>query len=77
MILSRFGLTALVTVTALASYWPALEATAAHDLAIADGLEVTLELTVRLPDQSIIADTRGDRPLTYTHGHQQLLPPLE
>ena len=75
--LSHSSLTAAVIVTTLASHWAMQEASAAQDLAIANGFEVTLELTVRLPDQSIVADSRDDGPLTYIHGHEQLLPSLE
>ena len=63
--------------TGLSSQWSLQPASAADDLAIANGLDVTLELTVRLADQTTVASNRGDRPLTYIHGQQQILPSLE
>ena len=49
----------------------------AGDLAVASGLQVTVELTVWLSDKTLVASNRGHHPLTYIHGQQQILPSLE
>ncbi len=43
-------------------------------LEIADGLRVTLEYSVILPDKTIADSTVGKEPFSYTHGENQISP---
>jgi FKBP-type peptidyl-prolyl cis-trans isomerase 2 len=46
-------------------------------LQIADGLQVTLEYTLTLPDKSVADSTEGQAPFSYMHGGNQIIPGLE
>ena len=43
-------------------------------LQIADGLKVTLEYTVILPDKTVVDSTVGKEPFSYIHGANQINP---
>jgi FKBP-type peptidyl-prolyl cis-trans isomerase 2 len=50
---------------------------AEDDLAVADGLVVTLEYTLTLPDQTVADSNVGKDPLTFTQGAHQIVTGLE
>lgn len=52
-------------------------ARAAEDMAIADGLEVTLEYTLSLTDKTKVATNVDGPPLTFVQGSHQVIPGLE
>jgi len=49
----------------------------AKDLAVADGLVVSLAYTLRLDDGDEIDSAASDEPLVYLHGAQNIIPGLE
>lgn len=51
-------------------------AQAAGDLAVADGLSVSLEYTLTLPDRTVESNV-GQPPLTFVQGSHHLVPGLE
>ena len=55
----------------------ATAAQAEKALQIGDGMKVTLEYTLTLPDKTIADTTAGKEPFTYIHGGQQIIPGLE
>lgn len=66
----------------LCSFLIALQAFAtssqgASDLAVADGLKVTLEYTLSLSDQSVVDSNVGQAPFTFTQGAHEIVPGLE
>ncbi len=52
-------------------------ASAAGELVVADGITVTLEYTVTLPDQSVADSNVGLEPISFVQGANQILPGLE
>ena len=46
-------------------------------LQIADGMRVTMEYTLTLPDKTVAQSTKGQAPFSYTHGKQEIIPGLE
>ncbi len=70
---SRFLITALFAALGAASS-SAQEAPAP---VIADGAEVSVDLTVTLEDGTEVQSTVGKEPVVYTHGRNELLPALE
>jgi FKBP-type peptidyl-prolyl cis-trans isomerase 2 len=44
---------------------------------IVDGKKVTMEFTVSLPDNTVVATTEGQEPLSYVQGKGQIVPGLE
>jgi FKBP-type peptidyl-prolyl cis-trans isomerase 2 len=50
---------------------------AADDGVVANGMEVSFEYTVALPDKTVVTSNVGDEPITYQHGKKQILPGLE
>ena len=77
MVPSHLWLISAVMLTDLSGHGSLETASVADDLAIADGLQVTLELAVWLPDKTLVASNKGGDPLTYVHGQQLILPSLE
>lgn len=49
----------------------------ADELAVADGLTVTLEYTLSLPDHSVVDSNVGQAPFTFTQGAHEIVPGLE
>jgi FKBP-type peptidyl-prolyl cis-trans isomerase SlyD len=47
------------------------------DLSVAEGLKVTLEYTLTLPDKSVADSNVGQTPFSYIHGSKQIVPGLE
>ena len=52
-------------------------ACAESDLQVADGLKVTLEYTLTLPDKTVADSNVGQAPFSYTQGAHQIVPGLE
>jgi FKBP-type peptidyl-prolyl cis-trans isomerase SlyD len=46
-------------------------------LKIADGMKVTMEYTLTLPDKTVVDSTKGGPPFSYTQGKQEIIPGLE
>ncbi len=46
-------------------------------LQIADGMKVTLEYTLTLPDKTVADSTAGQAPFSYIHGNHEIIPGLE
>jgi FKBP-type peptidyl-prolyl cis-trans isomerase 2 len=44
---------------------------------VSEGKKVSIEYTLRLDDDSVVATNVGGEPLTYTHGAHQIVPGLE
>ena len=68
------GLTIMVvalTLTAGMSAW------AEADLQVGDGMKVTLEYTLTLPDKTVADSNVGQAPFSYVHGQRQIVPGLE
>jgi FKBP-type peptidyl-prolyl cis-trans isomerase SlyD len=49
----------------------------ANDLAVADGLRVTLEYTLSLGNQNVVDSNVGQAPFTFTQGAHEIVPGLE
>ncbi len=47
------------------------------NLVVSTGKEVSIEYTVKLEDGTTVDTSVGKKPLTYIHGHKQLIPGLE
>lgn len=63
-----------IALSALASAGPALGGAV---LSIADGMLVTLEYTLTLPDKSVADTNVGKEPFSYTQGSHLIVPGLE
>lgn len=50
---------------------------AQSDLAIADGMKVSLEYTLSLPDKSVADSNVGQEPITFVQGAHEIVPGLE
>ena len=46
-------------------------------LQVGDGMKVTLEYTLTLPDKTVADSTAGQAPFSYTQGNQEIVPGLE
>lgn len=55
----------------------AYTAQAASSPTVADGMAVTLEYTLMLPDKSVVDSNVGQAPFSYVHGSGQIVPGLE
>lgn len=47
------------------------------EMTVAEGMNVSLEYTLKLDDQTVVDSNVGAAPLTYTHGSSQIIPGLE
>ena|SRR3989475_6541161 len=72
-----FGVTRIAITVLLGFAGSALPAQAEKTLQIADGLKVTLEYTLTLPDQTVADSTAGKEPFSYIHGEHEIIPGLE
>jgi FKBP-type peptidyl-prolyl cis-trans isomerase SlyD len=45
--------------------------------AVADGMKVTLEYALSLPDKTVLESNVGREPISYIHGKHQIIPGLE
>ena len=55
----------------------AVPAYGANDLAVADGLKVTLEYSLSVPNQGVVDSNVGQAPFTFTQGAHEIVPGLE
>lgn len=46
-------------------------------LAVADGMKVTMDYTITLPDKSVALSTVGKGPVSFVQGRHEILPSLE
>lgn len=46
-------------------------------LQIGDGMKVTMEYTLMLPDKTVVDSTTGQAPFSYTQGNHEIIPGLE
>ncbi len=67
----------IATTVLLGLAWLVPPAHAEKTLQIADGLKVTLEYTLTLPDQTVADSTAGKEPFSYIHGEHEIIPGLE
>jgi FKBP-type peptidyl-prolyl cis-trans isomerase 2 len=44
---------------------------------VSDGMVVTLEYTLALPDKTVLESNAGQKPVTYVHGKHEIIPGLE
>ncbi len=68
---------AIIAVAALVSAEMYGQAWAENSPTVADGMKVTLEYTLALPDKTVIESNVGREPVTYTHGKREIIPGLE
>lgn len=52
-------------------------ACAEQALQIGDGMKVTMEYTLTLPDKTVVDSTASQAPFSYTQGNQEIIPGLE
>ncbi len=69
-----FGVMALLV---LSGAWLGSRAYADKAAKIADGMKVTMEYTLTLPDKTVVDSTKGQPPFSYTQGKQEVIPGLE
>lgn len=69
--LRPFGVLALTALLAASS------AAAADPSTVGEGMKVTLDYTLRLPDKTVAETTVGDQPVSYVQGKNEILPGLE
>lgn len=67
----------IATAAVLGVIWWASAAHAEKTLQIADGVNVTLEYTLTLPDKTVADSTAGKEPFSYIHGEHQIIAGLE
>jgi len=72
-----FWVTPIATTVLLGLAWLVLPAQAEKTLQVADGLKITLEYTLTLPDQTVADSTAGKEPFSYIHGEHEIIPGLE
>ena len=75
--MSGCGMKQIATAAVLGIIWLASPAQAEKTLQIADGLKVTLEYTLTLPDKTVADSTAGKEPFSYIHGDNQIIAGLE
>lgn len=73
---SRMRLVGAILVLMGSPLWTGI-AHAGSDLQVADGLKVTLEYTLTLPDKTVADSNVGQAPFSYTQGAHQIVPGLE
>jgi FKBP-type peptidyl-prolyl cis-trans isomerase 2 len=69
-----FGVMALLV---MSGAWLGSPAAADKSQKIADGMKVTMEYTLTLPDKTVVDSTKGQPPFSYTQGKQEVIPGLE
>lgn len=71
------ALPTVLTLLLCGSLFAAPQARAESGLAVADGLKVSIEYTLTLPDKSVAESNVGEAPFSYIQGAQQVVPGLE
>ncbi len=75
--MKRAGIAAMAAAVIVSGTWLNGQASGEKTLQIADGMQVTLEYTLTLPDKTVVDSTKGQPPFSYTQGKQQIIPGLE
>src|SRR5437016_12678986 len=73
----RAGIAAVSAALVVSGTWLNGQASAEKALQIADGMQVTLEYTLTLPDKTVADSTAGQAPFSYVHGGHQIISGLE
>src|SRR2546430_8574751 len=73
----RAGIAAVSAALVVCGTWLNGQASAEKALQIADGMQVTLEYTLTLPDKTVADSTAGQAPFSYVHGGHQVVYGLE
>ena len=73
----RAGIAAVSAALVVSGTWLNGQASAEKALQIADGMQVTLEYTLTLPDKTVVDSTASQAPFSYVHGGHQIIPGLE
>jgi len=73
----RVGIAATTAALVVSGAWLDGQATAEKALQISDGMKVTMEYSLTLPDKTVVDSTKGQPPFSYVHGGQQIIPSLE
>lgn len=73
---SQVWLARVAFLLSVGQFWMG-DARAEADLAIADGLKVTIEYTLTLPDKSVADSNVGQAPFSYVRETHQIVPGLE
>jgi FKBP-type peptidyl-prolyl cis-trans isomerase 2 len=75
--MKAFRLSVMAAAFALGSVGLIGSACAQEALQVADGMKVTLEYTLTLPDKTVVDSATGQAPFSYTQGKQEIIPGLE
>ncbi len=73
----RVRIAATTAALVVSGAWLDGQATAEKALQISDGMKVTMEYSLTLPDKTVVDSTKGQPPFSYVHGAQQIIPGLE
>ena len=73
----RARIAAMAAAMVVSGTWLDGQAADEKALQIADGMRVTMEYTLTLPDKTVADSTKGQAPFSYTHGKQEIIPGLE
>lgn len=73
----RVRIAATTAALVVSGAWLDGQATAEKALQISDGMKVTMEYSLTLPDKTVVDSTKGQPPFSYVHGGQQIIPGLE
>src|SRR2546422_1582069 len=69
--MGRAGIAAVSAALVVSGTWLNGQASAEKALQIADGMQVTLEYTLTLPDKTVADSTAGQAPFSYVHGDRK------
>jgi len=72
----RAGIAAVSAALLVSGTWLSGQASAEKALQIADGMQVTLEYTLTLPDKTVADSSSGQAPLSSVHGGDQIISDL-
>jgi FKBP-type peptidyl-prolyl cis-trans isomerase 2 len=75
--MKRVRIAATTAALVVCGAWLDGQASAEKALQVADGMRVTLEYTLTLPDKSVADSTAGQTPFSYVHGGHEIIPGLE
>ncbi|HZC68245.1 MAG TPA: hypothetical protein VE201_06475, partial [Nitrospirales bacterium] len=64
----RVWIAAMVAAVVVSGTWLNGQASDEKALQIADGMRVTMEYTLTLPDKTVVDSTKGQAPFSYSHG---------
>src|SRR5437870_13828730 len=73
----RAGIAAVSAALVVSGTWLNGQASAEKALQIADGMQVTLEYRLTLPDKTVADSTAGQAPSSYVHGGAEIIPGLD